>query len=753
MDEHNRDPTFSASVVESIGQPLLALSPDLRVELANRAFLKTFKLETADVVGRVVYDIGSGEWNVPALKELLDQVLAGGRRIRNFRIEQESEQSGRRVSLVEAHRIPRDGSPDSIMLAISDVTERERLQHELEGRVELAEKLIDSVREALIILHWDLKVYSANQPFYETFQVSPEDTIGRFVYDLGNGQWNIPKLQQLLEDILPREQTFDDYEVVHDFETIGTRRMLLNARRLDHLNLIVLAIRDITELHDTEQRRQENETRQAYLLNLGDSLRPLTDPNEVEEVACRKVGEQLNANRAYYLEITDDEQWGVIRRDYARGEAPSSIGRHRLTDYRAILSSIRSSGATLVISNVAGASSLTAEERARLEESNVRALISVPLVKSGRIVAILIIDEARPRTWTPLEVSLVQETAERTWASVERAKSEAALRESEARYKLLFNSLDAGFCVAEIIFDASGKPADYRFLEVNSAFERQTGLKNAVGKTMRSLAPAHEEHWFEIYGAIALTGKPRRFEQAAAALGRYYEVYAFRFGDPDEYKVGIHFNDVSERKRQEEHVRLLMREVSHRAKNMLALVQAIARQTAAVSTKDFLDRFNRRIHALAASHDLLVESEWKGAKLAQLVQSQLTPFGDLLGRRIELQGPPITVSAAAAQTIGMCLHELATNSAKFGALSNSAGRVEITWTVHDNASGDPELAIMWVESGGPPVQTPTSRGFGTSVVRDLVEIGLGAKVELLYPSAGLVWRMHCPARNALIGSQ
>jgi two-component sensor histidine kinase len=122
--------------------------------------------------------------------------------------------------------------------------------------VEFGEKLIDSVREALLILSPDLKVVRAHQPFYDIFQVSPDETEGRYVYELGNRQWDIPKLRRLLEDILPKEDTFDDYEIEHDFEQIGKRIMLVNARRLDHLPLILLAIRDLTKTRYWESRQK-----------------------------------------------------------------------------------------------------------------------------------------------------------------------------------------------------------------------------------------------------------------------------------------------------------------------------------------------------------------------------------------------------------------------------------------------------------------------------------------------------------------
>ncbi|MDP1662210.1 MAG: PAS domain S-box protein, partial [Phycisphaerales bacterium] len=134
--------------------------------------------------------------------------------------------------------------------------------------------------------------------------------------------------------------------------------------------------------------------------------------------------------------------------------------------------------------------------------------------------------------------------------------AEEATRESEQRYRALFNSIDEGFCIIEVIFDGHEKPVDYRFLEVNPMFEKQSGLLNAVGKTMRELRPAHEESWFQIYGKVALTGEPIRFVNEAKELaGRWYDLYACRVGGPESRKVAVVFNDISEREKTQEALR------------------------------------------------------------------------------------------------------------------------------------------------------------------------------------------------------
>jgi two-component sensor histidine kinase len=201
---------------------------------------------------------------------------------------------------------------------------------------------------------------------------------------------------------------------------------------------------------------------------------------------------------------------------------------------------------------------------------------------------------------------------------------------------------------------------------------------------------------------------------------------------------------VTERKAHEEHVHLLMREVNHRAKNMLSLVQAIARQTAARQPEDFIGCFTERIQALAANHDLLVRNDWQGVDLEDLVRAQLAHFADLVGSRITVQGPKLRLNAAAAQAIGLTLHELATNAGKYGALSTDKGRVDVCWRTDDDT-----LTMSWTERDGPPVSPPERRGFGSTVIASMAKATVGGEVQLDYAPSGLVWRLTCPTANGL----
>jgi PAS domain S-box-containing protein len=202
--------------------------------------------------------------------------------------------------------------------------------------------------------------------------------------------------------------------------------------------------------------------------------------------------------------------------------------------------------------------------------------------------------------------------------------------------------------------------------------------------------------------------------------------------------------DVTDQKAHDEQIRLLMREINHRSKNMLSLVQAIARQTAAREPEDFIGLFTERIQALAANQDLLIRNEWKGVDVEDLVRAQLAYFADLVGCRIAMHGARLRLNAPAAQAIGLALHELATNAGKYGALSADVGHVDVGWRLDNDI-----FAMSWTERNGPPVSRPQRRGFGSTVVDSMAKRTVEGEVELDYAPSGLIWRLTCPAANAL----
>ena len=203
------------------------------------------------------------------------------------------------------------------------------------------------------------------------------------------------------------------------------------------------------------------------------------------------------------------------------------------------------------------------------------------------------------------------------------------------------------------------------------------------------------------------------------------------------------FQDITERKEAEEREKILAREVDHRAKNLLALVQAAVRLTYARTVKDFKAAIQGRLQALSNAHSLLAQSRWAGADLRSLVMEELAPYRVAGKSRANISGPTLVLEPKAAQTIAMVLHELTTNAVKYGALSVPSGRLRVKWS-----RGEAGIVIRWSEADGPPVKAPRHHGFGTRLVGPIVQNGLEGKLQFDWNSDGLDCEIVIPLDHA-----
>jgi PAS domain S-box-containing protein len=334
----------------------------------------------------------------------------------------------------------------------------------------------------------------------------------------------------------------------------------------------------------------------------------------------------------------------------------------------------------------------------------------------------------------------------------EGKRAEAALRAAHNSFRQLIENSPFGIYAID---------ADFRIALVGAG--AQKAFENVRPLIGRDLGEALRILWPEPFASEAIarfrrtleTGEPYHApnsveKRADIEATEAYDWKTERVTMPDgRFGVVCHFYDLTERQRHADHVQLLLREVNHRSKNLMAVAQAIARQTATKHPQDFLKRFSARLNAMAASQDLLVNNDWRSVDLAELVGAQLSAFADAVSNRIAASGPPLAVAAAAAQTLGMALHELATNATKYGALSTAAGQVQIRWDAHADEAGAQRFIMSWTEKNGPPVRQPQRTGFGTSVIVKMVKASLGCEPDLQFAATGLRWRIDCPADRLL----
>jgi two-component sensor histidine kinase/PAS domain-containing protein len=234
------------------------------------------------------------------------------------------------------------------------------------------------------------------------------------------------------------------------------------------------------------------------------------------------------------------------------------------------------------------------------------------------------------------------------------------------------------------------------------------------------------------------------FELAGCKRSFYLSIEALRGEDDAVLGTTSVAVDITERKANEDQLRLLLRELTHRSKNLLAVIHAIARQTASRtrSVEDFLDRFSARLVAIGASHDLLIADDWHGASLRMLVEQQLGEHAERFGAQIDIEGDDVMLKPEAVQNLGLALHELATNAEKYGSLSDPQGQVSIKWQFCEEAS---RLKLVWEERGGPKVRPPDRSGFGRAMIENVVGRALEGDVKLSFPAKGVRCVIQIPA--------
>jgi PAS domain S-box-containing protein len=203
-------------------------------------------------------------------------------------------------------------------------------------------------------------------------------------------------------------------------------------------------------------------------------------------------------------------------------------------------------------------------------------------------------------------------------------------------------------------------------------------------------------------------------------------------------------HDISDRKRAEHNLDVVMHELSHRSKNLLAIIAAMAKQTArrSPSVENFLANFGARIQGLAGSHDLLTQQNWTGAHLESLVHNQLMPFTGDDAERLKVSGSPLIIQPDAAQTIGLALHELGTNASKYGALSVAEGKVLIEWRIDPDQG---RFHMSWREVGGPAAVAPKQSGFGRALIEDVAAQKLQGSSKLIFAETGVSWTLDAPS--------
>jgi two-component sensor histidine kinase/GAF domain-containing protein len=482
--------------------------------------------------------------------------------------------------------------------------------------------------------------------------------------------------------------------------------------------------------------------RQAFVYALGERIRESNDPVEIVTTSARMVGEHLRADRVHWAEIDEAAGLFTVQRDWTAGDLPSVVGRHRLDDFGPELLAALRAGQLVAIDDF-DSDPMTAGAVAEAFPA-LKAAIVAPLVRDGRWRAALCVHSRTPRPWGDEELDLVREVAGRTWAAIRRAAAESRVRESEARFRALVNA------TSEAIYRVNSDWSELRQLEGRGFLADTAGPQPA--HMDRYLFPEDVPLVLEAVQEAVAEKKPFQLEHRVRRVdgseGWIFSRAVPVFGPDGEIVEWFGAaSDITARKEAEGHLSLVINELNHRVKNNLAMTQAIAAQT--FRNCEDAERaqadFEARIMALAQANDLLTGERWVGASLRGVVEQALQAHARPDGRRLAVEGPEVELTPKTALSLSLALHELATNAVKYGAWSIPEGRVTVEWTTR-SADDGPRLHLEWRESGGPRVEPPRRRGFGSRLIERGLAAEMGGTVQLQFHPEGLACVVDAPLR-------
>lgn len=697
------------TMLTSIGDAVIATDPEGRVTFLNPVAEQLTGWPLAEARGagladvfHIVNETTRAPVDNPALRALRTGLIVG---LANHTILISRDGVERPIDDSAAPIRDDAGVVSGAVLVFRDISERKEAEEELARATaetarqkRLYETILSSTPDFVYVFSLDHKVLYANESLIAMWGCGREGAIGKTFLEIGYPAWHAEMHGREIDQVRATKRP-----IRGEVPYTGT----LGRRVYDYIFVPVIGADGEVEAvagttRDVTDRKIEEE-RLRLLDALGEAVRPAADPVAVLAATTRLLGEHLKATRIAYADMEPDNDRFTIRHDWRAEGAASTVGTYSLDEFGPRVAADMRAGRTLVVRDV-DAELAPAGGGDTFNAIGIKAVVCSPLVKDGRLVAMMAAHQAAPRDWTPAEVATVEEVVERSWTHVERVGAAAAVRESndrfaivaratndavwdwdmqtgavwwnegigslfgyrredvgadaswwyeqihpddrervvvgihtvidrgdsnwaeeyrfrkadggfaivldrgyairevggtvrlvgamqdvterrrteerlrdsERRFRSLFESMDEGYCVVEPVYDEGGRAVDYRYLIANPALQKQTGMSGIEGKTARELMPGHEGHWIEAYARVAATGEPFRRTDRVADLGRWFDVSAFRVGPPGARQVGVLFNDISDRKRAE----ALLREKDER----LQLLVDRARDYAVVVT-------------------------------------------------------------------------------------------------------------------------------------------------------------------------
>jgi PAS domain S-box-containing protein len=628
-----------------------------------------------------------------------------------------------------------------------DIDARKRAEAALRTSEERYRSLFASMDEAYAVVtvlkdgagRWvDFRFLEANRAFMA--HTSMPYPVGRTATEL-LGSPN-PRWTELYGRAL---DTGEPIRIEETEPTLG-RTFDLNIFALDRArNQVAVLFTDITARKRAELELSEREERQAFLLTLSDALRSLADPVAIQDVATRFVGEHLKVSRAVYAEFVVEagQEIVVIEREHRAPDATSFVGRHPAGQFGPDVHDLRA-GRTIAVPDTEAEHSTEAIKET-WRALGVRARLGIPLVKQGRLVAGLGVHSTNPRPWSDNDVQIVLETAERTWAAVERARAEASRRESDERFHQFARASSTGLWIR----DADTLAMEFVSPAVGTIYGVESdALLGDVNRWAAMIVPEEREAaigHLEAARAGDTTVHEFRIQRPSDGAFRWIRNTDFPLRDDGRVqRVGGIVEDVTETRQLTEHQGVLLAELQHRVRNIMGMIRSMGNRTepGASSVADYRALLEGRLLALARVQALLTRKANAGGSLRSIIESEVAAQAHH-GGQFDLTGPDIDLSPKAVEVLSLAFHELATNALKYGALSVPEGHLSVRWALVETRSGS-WLSLDWVEAGAPPREPSRRRGFGSELIEARIPYELNGRGKITLGPEGARCHLEFP---------
>ena len=576
--------------------------------------------------------------------------------------------------------------------------------------------------------------------------------------------WN-PKetVGRLMSEMIPPEETaywVRDFERIiasgsslqseHYYPSLG-RWFRANAKAAGG-DRIALVYQNVTDQKRAEAALREREERQAFVLRLSDALRALQSPDNIGALAMRMIAEQLRLDRCWVCRFSREQGLAWLGPEYGPPGSPGVTGEYLLRDFPETMRQVET--ASPAVADVRNDPTLTERDRASILGLGMGAYMTTILRRGEQeYVWAICASTSEPRDWTENDRLLLDEVTERVWAAMERARAEAALRESEERFRQFADASAAGLWIRagdtlEMEFVSPAIATIYG-LEAGALLGDVTRWAALIVPDDRDAALAHLE---QARAGEAVVHE-FRIQRPSDSNFRWIRDTGFPLLDNGHVpRIGGIAQDVTEAKLAVEHTAVLLAELQHRVRNIMAIIRSITARTGerAESVPEYAALMAGRLLTLARVQALLTRAANAGVGITGIVRAELEAQAQHEGQ-FTIEGPDLVLAPKAAEVLTLAVHELTTNALKYGALSVPNGHVTVRWAVFEKR-GTSWLGFDWTEEGAPerPSSDPAvlrRRGFGSELIEGRIPYELGGRGKVTIEPGGARCRLEFPLRD------